>query len=287
MSTYTTLIDCPELAALVQQGPTPLLLDCRFDLATPDSGEAAFAGGHLPGAQYLHLDRDLSGTKTGRNGRHPLPERDTLAVRLRALGLNQDQQVVVYDAQGGMFAARAWWLLRWLGHANVAVLDGGLPAWTAAGQGLQSAHSQPSPGNFGSREALVDTVDRAAVLANLQGHGPLVIVDARAPDRFRGENETLDARGGHIPGARNRFFRDNLDADGRFKPAAALHAEFSALLSTHEAQQSVQQCGSGVTACHNLLALEIAGLGGARLYPGSWSEWSSDPLAPIATGEPA
>ncbi|WP_416427634.1 sulfurtransferase (plasmid) [Pseudomonas sp. App30] len=287
MTTYTTLIDGPELAALVQQGPAPLLLDCRFDLAAPGSGEAAFAEGHLPGAQYLHLDRDLSGAKTGHNGRHPLPARDTLAVRLRALGLYQDQQVVVYDAQGGMFAARAWWLLRWLGHENVAVLDGGLPAWTAAGQGLQSERSQPLPGNFVSRQALVDTVGRAAVLANLQGQGPLVVVDARAPDRFRGENETLDARGGHIPGARNRFFRDNLGADGRFKPAADLRAEFSALLGAHEAQQSVQQCGSGVTACHNLLALEIAGLGGARLYPGSWSEWSSDQLAPIATGEPA
>ncbi|WP_455922699.1 sulfurtransferase [Pseudomonas putida] len=287
MTTYTTLIDGPELAALVQQGPAPLLLDCRFDLAAPDSGEAAFAEGHLPGAQYLHLDRDLSGAKTGHNGRHPLPARDTLAFRLRELGLNQDQQVVVYDAQGGMFAARAWWLLRWLGHANVAVLDGGLPAWTAAGHALQSEHVRPTPGTFISRHPLVTTADHAAVLANLQGQGPLVIVDARAPDRFRGENETLDARGGHIPGARNRFFRDNLGADGHFKPAADLRAEFSALLGAHEAQQSVQQCGSGVTACHNLLALEIAGLGGARLYPGSWSEWSSDPLAPIATGEPA
>ncbi|MGY4494359.1 sulfurtransferase [Pseudomonas sp. TE3610] len=287
MTTYTTLIDGPELAALVRQGPAPLLLDCRFDLAAPDSGEAAFAEGHLPGAQYLHLDRDLSGAKTGHNGRHPLPARDTLAVRLRELGLNQDQQVVVYDAQGGMFAARVWWLLRWLGHENVAVLDGGLPAWTAAGQGLQSERSQPLPGNFVSRQALVDTVDRAAVLANLQGQGLLVIVDARAPDRFRGENETLDARGGHIPGARNRFFRDNLGVDGRFKSAADLRTEFSALLGTHEAQQSVQQCGSGVTACHNLLAMEVAGLGGARLYPGSWSEWSSDPLAPVARGEVA
>lgn len=284
MPTYNTLIDSRELASLLQDGPAPAVFDCRFDLTAPASGEAAFAEGHLPGAQYLHLDRDLSGAKTGHNGRHPLPERETLAARLRELGLQSAQQVVVYDAQGGMFAARIWWLLRWLGHDAVAVLDGGLPAWQAAGFALQTQTASVAPGNFASGAARVQTVDRDAILDNLHAQGPLTVIDARAADRFRGENETLDAIGGHIPGARNRFFRDNLGSDGQFKPAERLREEFQALLGAADASQSVQQCGSGVTACHNLLALEIAGLSGARLYPGSWSEWSSDPQAPVATG---
>ncbi|MCO8170946.1 sulfurtransferase [Pseudomonas sp. 21LCFQ02] len=283
MPHYTTLIDSQALAALLKDGPAPIIFDSRFDLTAPASGEQAYAEGHLPGAQYLHLDRDLSGQKTGHNGRHPLPEREALAARLRELGVQQGQQIVVYDAQGGMFAVRVWWLLRWLGHANVAVLDGGLPAWQAAGLALDSNLSNPAPGNFASGPALVGTVDRAVILANIE-QADLTVIDARAADRFRGENETLDARGGHIPGARNRFFRDNLATDGRFKPAAQLREEFTAVLGHEDASLSIQQCGSGVTACHNLLALEIAGLGGSRLYPGSWSEWSSDPQAPVATG---
>lgn len=284
MSHYVTLIDVDSLATLLQGQSSPLLLDCRFDLAAPASGEAAFVDGHLPGAQYLHLDRDLSGAKTGHNGRHPLPDRDALSERLRLLGLHTGQQVVVYDAQGGMFAARAWWLLRWLGSHAVAVLDGGLPAWQARGLALQREVHTPLAGNFQSTTALVQTVDRHTVLNNLQDNGPLILIDARATDRFRGENETLDAHGGHIPGARNRFFRDNLDQHGYFKSPALLRDELQTLLAGSDAGHSVQQCGSGVTACHNVLALEIAGLTGARLYPGSWSEWSSDPQAPIVTG---
>lgn len=284
MPSYTTLINSQQLATLLLKGPAAALLDCRFDLAAPDSGEASYLAGHLPDAQYLHLDRDLSGAKTGFNGRHPLPDRDALASRLRQLGVQHGQQVVVYDAQGGMFAARVWWLLRWLGHSAVAVLDGGLSAWQAAGHTLQIQTTPPAPGSFESAAALVATVERDALLRNVQSAGPLTIIDARSADRFRGENETLDARAGHIPGARNRFFRDNLEASGQFKPAALLREEFQALLGSDDARTSVQQCGSGVTACHNLLALEIAGLEGSRLYPGSWSEWSSDGEAPIATG---
>ncbi|CAM3597227.1 putative 3-mercaptopyruvate sulfurtransferase [Pseudomonas reidholzensis] len=280
MPTYSTLINRHALEALLREGPAPAVFDCSFDLADPEKGEIAYAQGHLPSAQYLHLGRDLSGPKTGHNGRHPLPDREVLAARLRELGLQRGQQVVVYDAQGGMFAARAWWLLRWLGHSAVAVLDGGLPAWQAAGLALPST---PTPGDFVSAEALVASIDRVALLESVRHQGPWVIVDARAADRFRGENETLDARGGHIPGARNRFFRGNLAEDGLFKPAAVLRDEFKALLGDTDARQSVQQCGSGVTACHNLLALEIAGMRGASLYPGSWSEWSSDPDAPIET----
>ncbi|WP_437884352.1 sulfurtransferase [Pseudomonas sp. LRF_L74] len=279
MSVYTTLISAQQLQAL---GDTAALFDCRFDLADPDSGRTAYRQGHLPGANYLHLDRDLSGTKSGHNGRHPLPERDALSQRLRELGLRQGQQVVLYDAQGGMFAARAWWLLRWLGHSAVAVLDGGIQAWQAAGLALEQEQPSNPAGDFQAGDSRVESVTREQLLANLESRQWLV-VDARSADRYQGQNETLDARAGHIPGAANRFFRSNLQEDGSFKPAATLREEFEQLLQGRSADLSVQQCGSGVTACHNLLALEIAGLAGARLYPGSWSEWSSYPDAPLAT----
>jgi len=284
MSQYTTLIDCDQLATLLQDGPTPVIFDCRFDLGAPDSGEAAYVDSHLPGARYLHLDRDLSGAQTGSNGRHPLPDRECLTARLRSLGLQHGQQVIMYDAQGGMFAARAWWLLRWLGHSAVAVLDGGLPAWIASNQALHTHTPALSAGSFVSSAPLVSTIERRELLADLEQGKRLTIIDARSADRFRGENETLDARSGHIPGARNRFFRDNLDDGGRFKLPVRLREEFTQLLGQSKASVSVHQCGSGVTACHNLLALEIAGLAGGQLYPGSWSEWSSDPLAPVALG---
>lgn len=284
MENYTTLIQHHELDALMRDGPVPVIFDCRFDLAAPDSGAQGYAAGHLPGAQYLHLDRDLSGQKTGYNGRHPLPERSAFASLLARAGVNRDQQVVVYDAQGGIFAARAWWLLRWLGHSAVAVLDGGLQGWHAAGFALQTATVERALGNFEAAPPLIATVDRKTVQATVDGTLRLSVVDARAPDRFRGENETLDPRGGHIPGAINRFFKDNLDANGAFKPASLLRVEFQTLLGHSQANRSIQQCGSGVTACHNVLALAIAGLGEALLYPGSWSEWVSDPQAPLATG---
>ena len=232
----------------------------------------------------MHLDRTLSGAKTGRNGRHPLPGQEDFVQAMAALGLDNDTQVVAYDNAGGMYAARLWWMLRWVGHAAVAVLDGGLAAWKAAGQPLQTGATAPrARGDFSLRPALVSCVDYDAVKANIDSRERLV-VDARAPDRFRGENETLDAIGGHIPGARNRLFRDNLAADGRFKPAAQLRQEFDAITGGRPASELINQCGSGVTACHNLLAMEVAGLRGAALYAGSWSEWSAQPGAPIATG---
>ena len=281
----TTLIQADELAALLRDSPSSVLVcDCSFDLANTAAGEQAFLAGHVPGAVYLNLDQALSGTKTGLNGRHPLPQLEDFVKRMAELGAGKETQIVAYDSSGSMYAARLWWLMRWAGHQAAAVLDGGLPAWRAAGLELETGPAQPrKPGTLGAGPTLVKTVDHAQVRANIDAPARLVI-DARAPDRFRGENETLDAIGGHIPGARNRLFRDNLGPDGRFKPAEQLKAEWSALTGGRPAGELINQCGSGVTACHNLLALEVAGLPGAALYPGSWSEWSSLPGSPIATG---
>lgn len=283
---HRTLISVAELQQLIDRDAGDVVLfDVRFDLAAPDSGRREYQSGHLPRARYLHLDTDLSGTKTGGNGRHPLPDRNLLAETFGVHGVSSARrpQVVVYDAQGGMFAARAWWLLRWLGYERVAVLDGGIQAWTAAGLPLESAIPQQHSETFIPAEPLVRTVNAAAVLANLTV-GSQVLIDARAPDRYRGENETLDPVGGHIPGARNRFFKDNLTAQGTFKDAGQLRGEFAAVLRGATPEATILQCGSGVTACHNLLALEVAGLHGAALYPGSWSEWVADRSRPVATG---
>ena len=276
------MISATQLRALCDAGNTPVLIDTRFDLADPSAGERAWHKGHLPGAHYLHLDHDLSGAKTGQNGRHPLHTRADFAQTLGRIGVTPERQVVVLDAQGGMYAARAWWLLLWMGHAQVAVLDGGLAAWAEAGGSLTTAPPPPDGAPpYPQRPALVGTLDADALQAQL---GRIRLIDARAGERFRGEVEPLDAQAGHIPGARNRFFKDNLAADGRFKPAAQLRAEFDALLGQGNAADTVHQCGSGVTACHNLLAMAHAGLPGALLYAGSWSEWSADTARPVAKG---
>jgi len=270
--------------ALQSPGTDMLVLDCSFDLADPAAGRRAHASGHIPGAIYVSLDDTLSSAKTGRNGRHPLPERATFARALAALGANAGTPIVACDNAGGMVAARLWWMLRWCGHAAASVLDGGIAAWQAAGGALETtAPSARPPGNFALRDSLVASVGHDALLAQL-GSGERLVIDARAADRFRGENETLDPVGGHIPGAVNRVFRSNLGADGRFKAATELRAEFAAILGDRALTSVVSQCGSGVTACHNLLAMEVAGLPGAALYPGSWSEWCAQPGAPIATG---
>lgn len=277
---FTTLVDAATLAAHLAD-PDWRVVDVRHQLADVGYGERAYGEGHIPGAVFLHCDRDLSGAQTGRNGRHPLPERERLAATLGACGIGPDTQVVVYDDAQGMIAGRLWWLLRWLGHDRVAVLDGGLQAWQAAGGALASAVPAPAPADFPLRNESCGVVNAATVIAGLGASGSLV-VDARSPDRFRGENETIDPVGGHIPGAVNRFFRDNLAADGRFKPAAQLRTEWLARLAGTGAEAVVHQCGSGVSACHNLLAMEIAGLLGSRLYAGSWSEWCADPARPVA-----
>jgi thiosulfate/3-mercaptopyruvate sulfurtransferase len=278
---YTTLIDTETLARHLED-PGWVVFDCRHDLANPDWGAAEYAVSHVPGARFLHLDRDLSGPMTGRNGRHPLPDPATLAAKLGAAGVGPATQVVTYDGQGAAYAARAWWLLRWLGHDAVAVLDGGFGKWVREGRPVSAAAPQPVPARFDARPTR-GAVDAAFLVAHL--HNPSVcVVDARASDRYRGENETLDPVAGHIPGSVNRFFRDNLDAGGRFKSAEALRAEWLALLAGRPPDSVVHSCGSGVSACHNLFAMELAGLPGSRLYPGSWSEWIADPARPVATG---
>jgi thiosulfate/3-mercaptopyruvate sulfurtransferase len=276
---YSTLVSCEVLAEHLAD-PQWRIFDCRHQLSDTAYGEQAYAKGHLPGAFFMHLDRDLSSPMNGRNGRHPLPDLQRLAGKLGAAGVSAATQVVVYDDAGGMVAGRLWWLLRWLGHERVALLDGGIGQWLKQGRPLSTAVPESAPAVF-SGEPRDWVLGADKLLANID-EAELCVVDARAPDRFRGENETIDPVGGHIPGARNRFFRDNLDADGLFRPAADLRREFLALLEGCAPEKSVMQCGSGVSACHNLLATEIAGLPGARLYAGSWSEWCSDPARPVA-----
>jgi thiosulfate/3-mercaptopyruvate sulfurtransferase len=281
MSTaLSTLIDAAALVAL-QAGPAPArLVDCGFDLVDTALGERDYAAGHLPGAVYAHLDRDLSGPKTGRNGRHPLPDRAAFAATLGRLGIGPDTPVVAYDRQGGPYAARLWWTLRWMGHEHVAVLDGGAKAWLDAGGALVTDTAAPTPlPPYPGRAPRAVRVDADTLAARL---GRIPLIDARAGARFRGETEPLDAVAGHIPGALNRFFQENLGANGRFKPAAELRAAFAPLLGLASPGDAVHSCGSGVTACHNLLAMEHAGLAGSALYGGSWSEWSSDPSRPVA-----
>lgn len=280
------LIDAPSLRALLAtpDGEDVLVLDARFNLMQPEAGEAAWRAGHIPSAVHAHLDQDLSGPKTGTNGRHPLPSPEALSATLGRWGLSSATRVVVCDDAGGMFAARAWWLLRWAGHASVQVLDGGWSAWLAAGGAVSTEAPKRAATQVDIHAQAGWLVNANEVVASLQGHTPsLPLLDARAPDRFRGENETLDPVGGHIPGAANRFFQLNLQ-DGRFKPAAQLLDEFRATLPGQDLGQLVHQCGSGVTACHNLLALAHAGVPMGRLYAGSWSEWCADPTRPRAVG---
>jgi len=281
---HQTLISAADLAAHIDD-PAWVVVDCRHDLMNLAAGRDAYASGHLPGAVFADIETVLSGAKNGADGvflgRHPLPDKEALAEALRDFGIDDTTQLVAYDAHGGMFAARLWWLLRWLGHEAVAVLDGGMAAWEAAGQPLTTEVRTRPRGSFSVRAPFVPTVTVREVLDNLES-GKRIVIDARAADRYRGENETIDPVGGHIPGAKNRFFKDNLGADGRFKDAAQLREEFGALIDDPAA--AIMQCGSGVTACHNLLALEVAGLPGAALYPGSWSEWVGDPARPVAKG---
>jgi thiosulfate/3-mercaptopyruvate sulfurtransferase len=277
----TTLVSVAELAANLAD-PDVVVFDCRHELTNTEFGARAYAESHIPGARFAHVDKNLSGPLTGKNGRHPLPDAGEFMQWLGRMGVSAKSQVVGYDQAGGAYASRLWWMLRWLGHPRVAVLDGGWQAWTAAGQPVTTEVPTPKSARFEGKPDQ-SRVDASYVLQHLKS-SDMVLIDARANDRFRGQNETIDPVAGHIPGARNRVFRDNLDAKGFFKPAAELRADFEKVLEGSAPGKVVHQCGSGVTACHNLLAMEIAGLGGSRLYSGSWSEWIADPSRPVATG---
>lgn len=276
---HSTLVD-PGTLARHLNNPGWRVFDVRHQLADIGYGERVYRQGHIPGALFLHCDRDLSGPTTGTNGRHPLPDPEILAGKLGAGGVDGATQVVVYDDCQGMIASRLWWLLRWLGHDKVAVLDGGLQAWLATGGALDTGSPVVQPAAFVPlvRDLVVDA---HYVLTHIESAG-MRLVDARSPDRYRGENEAIDPVGGHIPGASNRFFRDNLAPDGCFKRTEALRAEWLPILGESAPDQVVHQCGSGVSACHNVLAMEIAGLAGSRLYAGSWSEWCADSRRPVA-----
>jgi thiosulfate/3-mercaptopyruvate sulfurtransferase len=280
--TYTTLISTEELGARLTD-PNVRIFDCRHLLTDVGYGRREYAKAHIPGAVFVHLDEDLSAKPNGKNGRHPLPNAAWLAQKFGALGIDARSQVVCYDDAGGAIAGRMWWSLRWLGHEAVAVLDGGINKWIKEGRAVTEAITTPQPAQFAAQPRADFFVDANHVRANL-GKPGVMVIDARANDRFRGENETIDPVAGHIPGAINRFFKDNLTPEGTYKSAAQLREEFERILNGLPPSAVISQCGSGVTACHNLLAMEIAGLGGARIYPGSWSDWITDPSRPVARG---
>lgn len=281
MAGWTTLVQAETLSVGLGRADL-VLIDCRFSLAEPDAGELAYRQAHLPGAVYAHLDRDLSDMRKHGQGRHPWPDAADFTARLGAWGITPRHQVVVYDGADGALAARAWFLLRCLGHEKVAVLDGGWARWTALGLPVDS--HRPSPITASYPAAAFDEsrlLDAAAVQTRLEA-GDLLL-DARGADRFRGENEVIDRIAGHVPGARSRPYSDNL-ADGRMKSPMQLADEWRQVMGGHAPEQTIAMCGSGVTACHHLLAMERAGLKGAKLFTGSWSGWISDPVRPVATG---
>lgn len=280
---YTTLIDSLTLSQRLDR-PDWVVLDCRFDLMQPEAGLQAYLAGHLPGARYADLNKDLSGPVTPFSGRHPLPDPGDFARQLGRWGISNNSQVVVYDAGNGAYAVRLWWMLRWLGHAAVALLDGGLAAWQTAGLPLTRVIPQPVSRQFEVHLQGDSNVTLAQLRRGLQDKA-ISVVDARTAARYAGEEEPIDPVAGHIPGALNYPYDANLDASGRFLDAGSLKARFARLAERPE--QVVHMCGSGVTACHNLLAMEIAGLAGSKLYAGSWSEWVRDPKNPIRIGHDA
>lgn len=280
-TTFSTLVDASTVAARLAD-PAWRIVDCRFDLADPAAGRRAWQAGHIPGAIYADLDQDLAAPAVATaGGRHPLPKPDVLAATFGAWGIDSATQVVAYDAAGGAVAGRLWWLLRWMGHESVAVLDGGWSAWIGAGLPVDDRAATARPVRFKGQPGHMPVVDAAAVTRGLADNS-LLLLDARAAERFQGDVEPLDRVAGHVPGAVNQPLTGNLDADQCFRPAAALQTQYRALLGGRSPASVVCMCGSGVTACHNLLAMEVAGLPGAALYSGSWSDWISDPDRPVA-----
>jgi thiosulfate/3-mercaptopyruvate sulfurtransferase len=292
----TTLITPRQLAARLEDRDLAVI-DCRFDLGRPEWGREAYASARIPHALYAHLNHDLSGKVSAATGRHPLPPVEEMAARLGRWGIDAQVQVVAYDQGSGAHAARLWWLLRWLGHTKVAVLDGGFAGWQEERLPLETSPMEaraererparrfdPHP----DAEMVVSTTELESLLASRRfASADVVLVDGRSADRFAGRNETIDPVAGHIPGARNHPFTDNVDAAGRFLARGTLRERFASTLEGVPPDAAICMCGSGVTACHNLLAMEVAGLQGARLYAGSWSEWIRDPKRPIAVATDA
>ncbi|WP_353439185.1 sulfurtransferase [Polynucleobacter sp. UK-FUSCHL-C3] len=274
------IITANQLEELINEGSDVLICDCRFDLTNAKAGFEMYKTAHITGAIYVNVDQDLSGKKTGGNGRHPLPTPEEWTKTRQGLGIANHTHVVAYDSHGGTFASRLWWMLRSIGHASVQVLDGGLDAWngsfSSVGRAPKPLSTKPEAYPY-QGVVLIDEMEK-----NVTAQERKMVIDARAPDRFRGENETLDPVGGHIPGATNRCFKENLVA-GKFKSPELLYKEFVLLIGQQKPGTIIHSCGSGVSACHNLLAMEAAGLSGSRLHVGSWSEWCSDPKRPIET----
>jgi len=278
---FTTLITPEALAR--ERGPSWAVVDCRYDLKDHELGRREYLGAHLPGAVYTSLSHDLAAEPTGRNGRHPLPTPEAMRAVFGRLGIGPGTQVVAYDQGNGMFAARLWWMLRYMGHDAVAVLDGGIARWQRELRPVEGGDVTPAPARFAG-EPRAGWLRTAAEVEATLGDRATLLVDARAPDRFEGRNETIDRVGGHIPGAVDRHYQDNVGRDGTFLPADVLRGQFLTVLGGHAPGEAICYCGSGVTACHNLLAMAHAGLDGAALFAGSWSEWSADPSRPVATG---
>ena len=278
---FDTLVETEVLAAHLQD-PEWVLFDCRFALADVGAGERHYLESHIPGAHYLHLERDLSSPMTPDTGRHPLPDPRRLAERLAAAGVRDDTQIVAYDDAGGAYAARLWWLARWLGHRRVAVLNGGWQWWLKEQRVITAESAKSASGRLDARVDDQMWVSTAEILELVRGRKRGLLIDARAAERYRGEQEPIDPVAGHVPGAVNLPYGANIAEDGRFRDAASLRRRFTQALGGTSAERAITMCGSGVTACHNLLAMEIAGLKGTRLYAGSWSEWIRDPARPVA-----
>jgi thiosulfate/3-mercaptopyruvate sulfurtransferase len=274
------LIEAQELKKLIDEQQDFLLFDCRFDLVDSEAGYKSYLEGHIPGAIYVHSDKDLASEKTGRNGRHPLPSINAWQKTYAALGITPNSRVVIYDNQSCMYAVRLWWMLKAVGHQHIELLNGGYQIWCQLGYPSEQSETFRKAVPETTLTPFMNLVLVGDVVANLESKN-FTILDARSNDRFYGQNETLDPVAGHIPGALNRFFKDNLKSDGTFKDPDVLRHEFQLVIGNISSEKIVHQCGSGITACHNMFAMELAGLMGSSIYAGSWSEWSSDPSRPV------
>lgn len=278
---HNTLIDSKKLLTIIDE-PNTLVFDCRHDLTNREYGITSYRKGHLPKAIFACMENDLSKKPDGTNGRHPLPDAHLFSDWLNQCGVTRTTQVVTYDDAGGVYASRLWWMLRWVGHNAVAVLDGGIQDWIKHGGSTEFVATHKSSRSKFEPQPRDIFVDANFILTRLQ-HNQMLVIDARANDRFHGRNETIDPIAGHIPGAINRFFKNNLNQAGKFRDACDLKVSFEQIIGDTPSSDVIHQCGSGVTACHNLLAMEVAGLHGSKLYPGSWSEWITDPSRPVST----